>query len=66
MPCWKAWVKRTSGLIKMKKEKQVLQMESGRITLIKVETVSRDQTSAINLNCFSECRIIFLPLKQQR
>jgi hypothetical protein len=39
MPSWKAWVQRLSGLIKMREEAQAIQVENGKITLIKVENV---------------------------
>jgi hypothetical protein len=40
MPSWKAWAQRPRGLIKMREEAQAIQVENGRITLIKVDNVS--------------------------
>jgi hypothetical protein len=48
MPCWKAWVKRPSGLIYKWREAQVLLRET---TLIKVENVSLKQISIKDLSC---------------
>ena len=55
MPSWKAWVQRPSSLLKMWETVQVLDMESERISLIKVENVSQDPISVTDLNC---CRIL--------
>jgi hypothetical protein len=45
-----SWVERPSGLIKMRVEAQAHQVESERMTLIKVENVSKEQISKIDLN----------------